>query len=66
MQSVLPGSYLVETLHSLVGQHVVVQTTAKTIHQGILTNVYPEHIVVDVCRVPFIFRLDEVVFVTLA
>lgn len=62
----LTRSFLGETLTSLVGQSVVVQTTAKTIHQGILMNVCPEHIVVDVCGVPFIILLDEVVFVTLA
>lgn len=57
--------YLYETVRMLVGQPIVVQTV-KNVQQGMLTSVLPDHIVVEVCQVPFFIRMEEIVWVTLA
>ncbi len=65
MVSGLTSPYYYETVKGFVGEYVAVQTTAKTLHQGYLTHVYPDHIVLDICRVPFFIRTDEIVWITL-
>lgn len=61
----ISNPYLYETIKMLVGQPIVVQTV-KNVQQGILTSVLPDHIVVEVCQVPFFIRIEEIVWVTLA
>lgn len=61
----ISNPYLYETVRMLVGQPIVVQTV-KNVQQGMLTSVLPDHIVVEVCQVPFFIRMEEIVWVTLA
>lgn len=56
--------YLYETLQGLIGQMIAVQQTGNHVQQGILTGVLPDHLVLDVCRIPFFIRMDQVVWVT--
>lgn len=60
----MSNPYLYETVKMMVGQSVAVQTV-KNVQQGILTSVFPDHIVVEVCNVPFFIRMEEIVWVTL-
>ena len=65
MVSGLTSPYYSETMKGIIGNYVAVQTTAKTLQHGFLTHVYPDHIVLDICHVPFFIRTDEIVWVTL-
>lgn len=60
----MSNPYLYETVKMMVGQSVAVQTV-KNVQQGMLTSVLPDHIVVEVCHVPFFIRMEEIVWVTL-
>ncbi|MFJ7734307.1 DUF2642 domain-containing protein [Lysinibacillus sp. NPDC097231] len=61
----ISNPYLYETLNMMIGQAIVVQTE-KSIQQGLLASVLPDHIVVEVSRTPFFIRMEEIVWVTMA
>lgn len=53
-------AYFAATMQSLIGQMVAVQMTSNHVKQGILTMVTVDYLVLEVCRVPFYIRLNEV------
>ena len=55
--------YVYQTLSSIVGSHVVVQTTKNPI-QGTLSTVMPDHIVIEINGTPFFVRIQEIVWVS--
>lgn len=55
-------SYLYQTLHSVVGRQVVVQTVTGSV-RGVLCHVLPDHIVVQVSNTPFFIRTQQIVWV---
>ncbi|GGF33690.1 hypothetical protein GCM10010954_36030 [Halobacillus andaensis] len=54
--------YVVQTLQSVCGHPVTVQTTQGSI-RGILRNVMPDHIVIENSGVPFFVRTQQIVWV---
>lgn len=65
MSMQISNPYLFETVKGLMGQQIVVQT-GKNIQRGVLTSVFPDHIVLEICQTPFFIRMDEIVWITLA
>lgn len=61
----LSNPYLYETLKLMISQKIVVQTE-KSIQQGILTTVLPDHIVIEIDLTPFFIRMEEIIWVTMA
>ncbi len=61
----LSNPYLYETLKLMISQKNVVQTE-KSIQQGILTTVLPDHIVIEIDHTPFFIRMEEIIWVTMA
>lgn len=57
-------SYFAASVQALVGQMVAVQMTSNHVKQGILKLVTLDYVLLDVCRVPFYIRLDEVQWIT--
>lgn len=57
-------AYFAASIQGLVGQMVAVQMTSNHVKQGTLTFVTADYLVLDVCRVPFYIRLDEVQWIT--
>ncbi|KIL49595.1 YuzF family protein [Jeotgalibacillus soli] len=55
--------YVYQTLMSVVGKNIVVQTTKNPI-QGLLSKVTPDHIVIEINRTPFFIRIQEIVWVS--
>ena len=53
----------VEAMQSLLNHPVAVQT-GKHVQQGILTAVFPDLLVLEVCQIPFYFRVEEIVWVS--
>ncbi|MEK5232677.1 DUF2642 domain-containing protein [Lysinibacillus sp. FSL K6-0232] len=60
----ISNPYLYETLKMMVGQAIVVQTE-KSIQQGILMSILPDHIVLEISRTAFFIAMEEIVWVTL-
>ncbi len=60
----ISNPYLYETLKLMISQIIVVQTE-KSIQQGILTSVLPDHIVIEFDYTPFFIRMEEIIWVTL-
>ncbi|MGP4075441.1 YuzF family protein [Halobacillus sp. K22] len=54
--------YVYQTLMSIQGRPVVVQTTQGSV-RGILKTVMPDHIVVEVSGTPFFIRTQQIVWV---
>ncbi|MFC7322105.1 YuzF family protein [Halobacillus campisalis] len=54
--------YVVQTLQSVSGSSVTVQTTHGSV-RGILTNVMPDHIVVENSGTPFFIRIQQIIWV---
>jgi ferredoxin-fold anticodon binding domain-containing protein len=54
--------YLYQTLLSLVGRQIAVQTVAGSV-RGVLSNVMPDHVVVQVSNTPFLIRISQIVWV---
>lgn len=57
--------YFNETVKNLIGQMLTVHTSAKTVQQGILRCVLPQHIVLEIGQVPFFIRTDEIICLSL-
>nr|WP_254434272.1 YuzF family protein [Halobacillus sp. Marseille-Q1614] len=59
----LVDPYVYQTLSSIIGQGVVVETTQGSV-RGNLQTVMPDHIVVEVAEVPFFIRTQQIVWVS--
>ncbi|MBH0229154.1 YuzF family protein [Halobacillus yeomjeoni] len=55
--------YVYQTLSTIVGTNIVVQTTQGSL-RGALKTVMPDHIVVEVSGTPFFVRIQEIVWVS--
>ncbi|WP_425432226.1 YuzF family protein [Halobacillus massiliensis] len=55
--------YVYQTLSSLTGQGVVVETIRGSL-RGKLRTVMPDHIIVEVNNVPFFIRTQQIVWVS--
>lgn len=58
----LVDPYVYQTLQTVLGKKLVVQTTEGSIH-GQLIDVKPDHIVVDVSGSSFFIRIQSIVWV---
>ncbi|RFU62843.1 DUF2642 domain-containing protein [Peribacillus glennii] len=58
----LEDPYVYQTLSSVVGNQVAVQTTKFSV-RGILKNVMPDHIVVEMGGNNFFIRTKEIIWV---
>jgi Protein of unknown function (DUF2642) len=58
--------YFNETAKNFIGQMLTVQTSAKTVQQGILRYVLPHHIVLEIGQVPFLIRTEEIAWLALS
>lgn len=56
--------YFSEATQALIGQMVAVQMTSNHVKQGTLKGILPDHLLLDVCTVPFFIRLEEVQWIT--
>lgn len=54
-----------QTLQSLGGKNVVIQTTSNPL-QGVLKTVMPDHVVIEVSGTPFYVRIQEIIWASLA
>lgn len=57
--------YMYHALEDYMNKKIVVQTTKNPI-QGKLTSLMPDHIVIDVHRIPFMIRIQQIVWVSAA
>lgn len=57
------NAYFCEMLSGAVGKMIAVQAD-MVIKHGVLRAVYPDHIVLDVCHVPFYIRMDKIVWIS--
>lgn len=60
----ISNPYLYETFKMMIGQAVVVQTE-KNIQQGILLSILPDHLILEISRMPYFIPMEEIVWVTL-
>ncbi|OLO40416.1 hypothetical protein BTR23_07980 [Alkalihalophilus pseudofirmus] len=58
----LVDPYVYQTLQTVIGRTVVVQTSEGNI-RGSLTDVKPDHVVVDVSGSPFFIRMQMIIWV---
>ncbi|WP_270182681.1 YuzF family protein [Alkalihalobacillus sp. CinArs1] len=58
----LVDPYVYETLQSITGSMVTVETTRGSL-RGVLQTVMPDHIVVQVKQTPFFIRIQQIVWV---
>ncbi|MDE5412778.1 MULTISPECIES: YuzF family protein [Alkalihalobacterium] len=58
----LVDPYVYQTLQTIIGRTVVVQTAQGNI-RGALTDVKPDHVVVDVAGSPFFIRTQSIIWV---
>lgn len=56
----LVDPYVVETLKTVVGQELIIQTTKDTF-RGVLKNVKPDHIMIMAGNTPFFIRIQQIV-----
>ncbi len=52
-----------EAMQSLVGKNVAIQT-GLNVKQGLLVAVFPDLVVLEVCQVPFYYRVADITWVT--
>ena len=57
------NTYFCEMLAGAVGKMIAVQAD-MVIKHGVLRAVYPDHIVLEVCHVPFYIRMDKIVWIS--
>lgn len=57
------NAYFCEMLNGAIGKMIAVQAD-MVIKHGVLRAVYPDHIVLDVCHVPFYIRMDKIVWIS--
>ncbi|MDG5472761.1 YuzF family protein [Jeotgalibacillus sp. ET6] len=55
--------YVYQTLNTIIGTNIVVQTTRNSL-QGKLTTVMPDHIVVEINQTPFFIRTQQIIWVS--
>ncbi len=58
------NAYWLEAIQPFLGQMVAVQQTGNHVQQGVLAAICPDYIILDVCRMPFFIRIDQIVWVT--
>jgi hypothetical protein len=58
----LVDPFVVQTLQSVVGSQVVVQTTKDSV-RGIVQDVKPDHVVIHVNGTPFFVRIQEIIWI---
>lgn len=58
--------YFNETAKNLIGQTLTVQTSDKKIQQGVLRDVLPHYIVLEIGQVPFFIRTEEIIWLSLS
>ncbi|MET0786710.1 MAG: YuzF family protein [Paenisporosarcina sp.] len=56
--------YVYQTLMSIIGQKIVVQLTNNSLVIGVLSNVLPDHIVVEKNKTPFFIRSQQIIWVS--
>ena len=52
-----------EAMQSLVGKNVAIQT-GLNVKQGLLVAAFPDLVILEVCHVPFYYRVEEITWVT--
>ena len=52
-----------EAMQSLVGKNVAIQTGLNA-KQGLLVAAFPDLVVLEVCQVPFYYRVADITWVT--
>ena len=52
-----------EAMQSLVGKNVAIQT-GLNVKQGLLVAAFPDLVVLEVCQVPFYYRVADITWVT--
>ena len=63
MQHTATCPQFLEAMQSLVGQQVAIQT-GMHVQQGVLTAAFPDFVVLEICGVPFYFRVEEIVWIS--
>ena len=57
-------SYVYQTLTSIIGKNIVVQLSNNSAVQGVLSQVLPDHIVVETNKTPFFIRTQQIIWVS--
>ncbi|HSO58217.1 MAG TPA: DUF2642 domain-containing protein, partial [Paenisporosarcina sp.] len=56
--------YVYQTLTSIIGKEIVVQLSNNSVVKGVLTQVLPDHIVVETNKTPFFVRTQQIIWVS--
>ncbi len=56
--------YVYQTLTSIIGEKIVVQLSNNSVVQGVLSQVLPDHIVVETNKTPFFIRTQQIIWVS--
>ncbi|MEK7017721.1 MULTISPECIES: YuzF family protein [Bacillus] len=57
----VPNPYVYQTLQSVIGKHVVIETVRGNV-RGKLKNVKPDHLLIE-DKVPHIVRIQQIVWI---
>ncbi|MBM7579027.1 YuzF family protein [Jeotgalibacillus terrae] len=55
--------FVYQAVNSLIGSMITVQTTKNPV-QGMLTSAAPDHIVIEINKVPFFIRTQQIVWIS--
>ncbi|MGB5945933.1 DUF2642 domain-containing protein [Paenisporosarcina sp.] len=56
--------YVYQTLTLIIGKEIVVQLSNNGVVKGVLTQVLPDHIVVETNKTPFFVRTQQIIWVS--
>lgn len=56
--------YVYQTLSTIVGKEIVVQLTNNSLVQGVLKQVFSDHVVVEKNGTPFFIRTQQIIWVS--
>jgi hypothetical protein len=56
--------YVYQTLTSIIGKEIVVQLSNNSVVKGVLSQVLPDHIVVETNKTPFFVRTQQIIWVS--
>lgn len=56
--------YVYQTLTSIIGKEIVVQLSNNSVIKGVLSQVLPDHIVVETNKTPFFVRTQQIIWVS--
>lgn len=56
--------YVYQTLTSIIGKEIVVQLSNNSVVKGVLTQVLPDHIVVETNKTPFFIRTQQIIWIS--